>query len=43
MEEFYDELERRCMEMIELRPGGPVVALNGILCGRWNPVPSSWK
>ena len=25
MEEFYDELERRCTEAIELSPGGPVV------------------
>ena len=26
--EFYDELERICTETVELRPGGPVVALN---------------
>ena len=28
VEEFYDELERRCTEAIELSPGGSVVALN---------------
>ena len=28
VEEFYDELERRCTEAIELSPNGPVVALN---------------
>lgn len=37
MEEFYDELERRCTEAIELRPGGPVVALN-IPIGQWHTV-----
>lgn len=28
VEEYYDELERRCTEAIELSPNGPVVALN---------------
>ena len=28
VEEFYDELERRCTEAIELSPNGPVVAVN---------------
>ena len=35
--EFYDELERRCTEAIELSPGGPVVALN-IPAGQWHTV-----
>ena len=49
VEEFYDELERRCTEAIELSPGGPVVALmtspsaNGTPSAPWNPAPSSWK
>ena len=37
MEEFYDELERRCTEAIELSPGGPVVALN-IPIDQWHTV-----
>ena len=37
VEEFYDGPERRCTEAIELRPGGPVVALN-IPIGRWHTV-----
>ena len=37
VEEFYDELERRCTEAIELSPGGPVVALN-IPIGQWHTV-----
>ena len=37
VEEFYDELERRCTETIELRPGGPLVALN-IPIGQWHTV-----
>lgn len=37
MEEYYDELELRCTEMIELRPNGPVVALN-IPIGQWHTV-----
>ena len=37
MEEYYDELERRCTEAIELRPNGPVVALN-IPVGQWHTV-----
>ena len=37
VEEFYDELERRFTEAIELRPGGPVVALN-IPIGQWHTV-----
>ena len=35
--EFYDELERRCTETIELSPGGPVVALN-VPAGQWHTV-----
>ena len=35
--EFYDELERRCTEAIELNPGGQVVALN-IPAGQWHTV-----
>ena len=37
VEEFYDEMERRCTEAIELSPGGPVVALN-IPIGQWHTV-----
>lgn len=37
VEEFYDELERICTEAIELRPDGPVVALN-IPIGQWHTV-----
>lgn len=37
VEEFYDELERRCTEAIELLPGGPVAALN-IPIGQWHTV-----
>lgn len=37
VEEYYDELERRCIETIELSPGGPVVALN-IPAGQWHTV-----
>lgn len=37
VEEFYDELERRCTEAIELSPDGPVVALN-IPIGQWHTV-----
>ena len=35
--EFYDELERRCTETIELSPNGQVVALN-IPAGQWHTV-----
>ena len=35
VEEFYDELERICIERIELSPNGPVVALN-IPAGQWH-------
>ena len=35
--EFYDELERRCTEAIELNPGGQVVALN-VPVGQWHTV-----
>lgn len=35
--EFYDELERRCTEAIELSPNGQVVALN-IPAGQWHTV-----
>ena len=37
VEEYYDELERRCAEAIELSPDGPVVALN-IPAGQWHTV-----
>ena len=37
VEEFYDELERRCTDVIELTPNGPVVALN-IPIGQWHTV-----
>ena len=37
VEEYYDELERRCTDRIELSPGGPVVALN-IPAGQWHTV-----
>ena len=37
VEEFYDVLERRCVESIELSPNGPVVALN-IPIGQWHTV-----
>ena len=39
VEEYYDELERTCTEAIELRPGGPVVALN-IPAGQWHTLRS---
>ena len=39
VEEFYDELERRCVEAIELSPNGPVVAVN-IPIGQWHTVRS---
>ena len=35
--EFYDELERRCTEAIELSPGEKVVALN-VPAGQWHTV-----
>ncbi len=35
VEEFYDDLERMCAETVELRPAGPVVALN-IPAGQWH-------
>ena len=37
VEEFYDELERTCTEVIELSPNGPVVAVN-IPIGQWHTV-----
>lgn len=37
VEEFYDELERRCTEAIELSPNGSNVALN-IPAGQWHTV-----
>lgn len=37
VEEYYDELERRCTDAIELSPNGPVVALN-IPAGQWHTV-----
>lgn len=39
VEEYYDELERRCTEAIELTPGAPIVALN-IPAGQWHTVQS---
>ena len=39
VEEYYDELERMCTDAIELRPGGPVVAVN-IPAGQWHTVRS---
>ena len=35
--EYYDEVELRCTERIEVCPNGPVVALN-IPAGRWHTV-----
>lgn len=37
IEEFYDDLEMRCTESIELSPNGPIVALN-IPAGQWHTV-----
>lgn len=37
VEEFYDDLERRCTDAIELRPDGTVVAIN-IPAGQWHTV-----
>lgn len=37
VEEYYDELERRCTETIELSPNGPIVAVN-IPAGQWHTV-----
>lgn len=37
--EFYDDLERRCSDRIELTPNGPVVALN-VPLGQWHTVKS---
>lgn len=37
VEEYYNELERRCTDSIELSTGGPVVALN-IPAGHWHTV-----
>ncbi len=37
VEEFYDELERRCTESIELTPNGLTVALN-IPAGQWHTI-----
>jgi len=39
VEEYYDEQERTCTEAIELRPNGPVVALN-IPAGQWHTLRS---
>jgi cupin fold WbuC family metalloprotein len=35
--EFYDELERRCTEAVELSPNGPVVALD-VPKGQWHTI-----
>jgi len=37
VEEFYDDFERTCTDLIELSPNGPVVALN-IPAGQWHSV-----
>jgi len=37
VEEFYDDLERSCTDAAELRPDGPVVAIN-IPAGQWHTV-----
>ena len=37
VEEFYDDLERMCIDAIELSPGGPNVAIN-IPAGQWHTV-----
>lgn len=37
MEEFYDELERICTDVIELSPCGPNVAVN-IPAGQWHSI-----
>ena len=37
MEEYYDDLERMCMESIVLTPNGQTVALN-IPAGQWHTV-----
>lgn len=37
VEEFYDDLERTCIERIELSPNGSVVGLN-ISAGQWHTV-----
>lgn len=37
VEEFYDELERRCTESIEMTPNGQIVALN-IPLGQWHTI-----
>ena len=37
VEEFYDDLERRCTDATELRPDGPVVVVN-IPAGQWHTV-----
>ena len=37
VEEFYDELERICMESIELSPSGPNVAII-VPAGQWHTV-----
>ena len=39
VEEYYDELERRCTETIELTPNGQTVALS-IPAGQWHTIRS---
>lgn len=39
VEEYYDELERSCMEAIELTPNGQTIALN-IPAGQWHTIRS---
>ena len=39
VEEFYDDLERRCTDYIELSPQGPIVAVN-VPAGQWHTVRS---
>ena len=40
VEEYYEEQERMCTEVIELSPNGPVMALN-IPAGQWHTVHSA--
>lgn len=35
VEEFYDELDRKCTEAFEISPNGPVVAVN-VPIGQWH-------
>ena len=37
VEDFYDDLEKRCVESVELTPNGPNVAIN-VPAGQWHTV-----